>query len=403
MRKDFLINSVGIAGGQAVVLIATPFLARLYSPREFGVYAAVVAASGVVANIASLRFDAAIPAVPDEDVKPLFHLALVLSFFVSIGAVTAIGFLSANFDAVAEKIAVPLGWVGVVAALLGAANVCQAQFTRSGAFAWSATLKVVQPVVFSTVALSAVVGLNGALATAWFFALLAGVIGCRRCFSGIRLNRSIAVARKAWRYPLLSSPMALLDSVSLALPIFFIVASFGNENAGNYSQVQRLIAAPLILFGLAAGQVFFKYAGDRYRQHLPVEPLLRKTVGSLFALAAALVSVAWVIGEPLMGWILGGGWRTDRYFLLLAMAPVTFRMIVSPVSSLFLVANRIGLLGVWQGAYFLVTFVALGYASKNLTFIQFLSVFAITEFVMYLTYLAFAVMIARDQKIAMAN
>ena len=82
MRRDLLINAAGIGVGQLVVLLATPFLARIYSPSEFGQYAVLSAAAGVIATISSLRFDVALPAVSDDHVRPLFHIALALPFVV---------------------------------------------------------------------------------------------------------------------------------------------------------------------------------------------------------------------------------------------------------------------------------------------------------------------------------
>lgn len=395
MRKDLLLNSLGIGGGQAVVLMATPFLARIYSPKEFGEYAAVVAAAGVVATIASLRFDAALPAVPDDDVKPLFHIALVLAFVVSISVPLAFGPLFANATLVAEMIVVPLPWVALVAAFLSAANVCQAYFTRDGDFKRVAGMKILQPVMFAVVALAAVIGLNGALAASWLVVFLGALWWGRHALSSFDMRQSWLAARNARKYPLLSTPMALLDTASLALPLFYIVAAFGNESAGNYSQVQRLLAAPLILLGIAAAQVFYKHAGDLHRANRAVEPLMWRVILSLLGLAVLLIVTTWLVGEPMMALLLGEGWRTDLRFLLLAIAPVIFRMIVSPVSSVFLITNRIGLGSAWQASYFVVTVAVIFLTYERLDLEGYLLVLACAEFAMYLLYLILALVVVR--------
>lgn len=395
MKKDILINAVGIGGGQLVVLVATPFLTRIYSPAEFGVYAAMVAFAGIIATVASLRFDVAIPAVQDGDVKPLFHIAFALTFLVSVGVVAVLGLLSACVDVVAEMVAVPLPWVAVIAALLGATNVCQAQFTRRGDFLWVAALKVLQPVMFASVALTAVVGLSGALLVSWLLVLFCALWGCRHVFSAFDLGQSWAAVRNACKYPLLSAPMALLDTASLALPLLFIVAAFGNESAGNYSQVQRLLAAPLILLGIAAAQVFYKHAGDLHRGGRAVEPLLWRLVLTLLGLAILLVITTCLIGEPVMRLLLGEGWRTDLLFLLLAIAPMVFRMVVSPVSSVFLITDRLGLGSIWQASYFVVTVLVILVAHGRLGLEGYLLALACAELTMYLLYLILAVVAVR--------
>lgn len=398
MKKNFLINVAGIGSGQLVVLTATPFLARIYSPTEFGQYAALVASAGLIATIASLRFDAALPAVPDEDVKPLFHVALALAFVVSVGVVAGIGTMAASIEAFAQMVVAPLPCIAGIAALLGAANVCQAWFIRAGKFKWVAALKMLQPVFFTAVAFMAFIGLNGALATSWLLVLLCALWGCRLAFSSFDIRQSWVAVRSARKYPLLSAPMALLDTASLALPLLFIVASFGNDSAGNYSQVQRLLAAPLILLGIAAAQVFYKHAGDLHRSGDAVEPLMWRVVLSLLGLAVMLVIATWLIGEPVMLLLLGDGWRTDAQFLLLAIAPVVFRMVVSPVSSVFLITNRHGLGSAWQASYFAVTVGVILLAHERLALESYLVALACAELVMYLLYLILAVIAVRADK-----
>jgi len=398
MLKNLLINSLGIGGGQAIVLFATPFLARIYRPDEFGVYFAVLAAAGVIATVASLRFDAAIPAVSDDDIKPLFHIALALAFVASMGLVAAIGLLSTIFNTVAQVITPPLIWVGIIAALLGATNVCQAHFTRRGNFAWVAILKIVQPAIFAVASLAAVGGLIGALAVSWITVLLCGLWGCRRALSSFDFNRSFTAACNARKYPLLSAPMALLDTASLALPLLFIVAAYGNESAGNYSQVQRMLAAPVILLGIAVAQVFYKHAGDLHRKGDAIEPLLWRVVLSLLGVAILLTVATLLVGEPLMNLLLGAGWRTDLRFLLLATAPVIFRMVVSPVSSVFLITGRLGLGSLWQVSYFAITGSVILAAHDRLGLDGYLLALACAELGMYLLYLGLAIVAVRTDR-----
>lgn len=396
MKRDFFINAIGIGAGQMVVLVATPVLARIYSPSEFGEYAALVAAAGIIGTIASLRFDVALPAVPDGDVLPLFRAAMVLPVAVSICVAAAFSVLTNTGKSFVGMAAVPLTWLVCISALLGAANVCQAYFVRVGDFKRVAVLKVLQPVIFALVALAAVVGLNGALLASWLTVVLVALWRCGFELLSFDWRRSWQAMKAARKYPMLSVPVALLDTASLALPLFFIVAAFGNESAGNYSQVQRLLAAPLLLLGIAASQVFYKHAGDIYRSGAMVEPLMWRVVLSLFGVAIVLVIVTCVAGEPLMRLILGSRWRTDLSFLLLSVAPVLFRMVVSPVSSVFLITNRLGLGSVWQAAYFGVTVGVILFAQGNLGLEGYLLALAITELCMYVLYLILAIWAVRS-------
>lgn len=394
MRRDVIVSAAAIMGGQGVVLLMTPVLARIYTPDAFGVYAAVVAAAGVIATVAALRFDAAIPAVQEQDVRRLFHLAVLLPAAVVLVIAGAywIGGSDIPMLGSANQHAEMLLGIAMFQSMVA---VCQAMLVRSGKFERSAALRMVQPLTFVVVAATCPWGLLWALAASWIFALVFGVLVNRAALKAFSAIESLTAARRAWKYPLMSSPFALMDTLSLALPMLYIAAVFGSESAGNYSQVQRLVAAPVLLLGAAVSQVFFKHAGDLYRRDLPVEPLLWKVVTSLAAVGGLLVLVVVFCGETLLAILLGEGWRIDAGFVLLAIAPVLIRTMVSPITSVFLISDRVGLGGAWQSGYLAVVVALLVFASGRLDFEEFLAALAGCELVAYGLYLYLAVAVVR--------
>ena len=398
MRRDLLVTAIGIGGGQAIVLLATPFLARIYSPEQFGVYAALAAVAGVLATIASLRFDVSIPALDSRDVSALLPVSLALPLVVVPVALQGLAGLADVWEPAESFIGnVPMLAIAGVAIFQGLTAVAAAHCTRSGAFRDFAALRLVQPAGFALIAAASLVGLNGALVASWGLAAMLGLYGLRKAVSFVSLRDSVQAVRRQWKYPLVSAPMALLDTLSLALPVFFIISAFGKDAAGNYSQVQRLIGAPIVLAGLAIAQVFYKHAGDLYRQRGNVERLLWRVVSGLAALALSLMLFVLVAGEWVLGLLLGAGWRIDTVFIALSVAPVVFRMVASPVSSVFLLTNRIELGGFWQVLYFSATVAVLAASLQWLDFEGFLVLLAISEFLMYSLYLGLAIYVVRKK------
>lgn len=398
MKRDIFTSAIGIGAGQLILLLSTPFLARIYSPSEFGSYAALIASSSLLATVATLRFDAALPAVTNQDVKPLFQISIFLPFIISLCALIAFSMTDVVDEKLASLVVVPISWIATVGALLGATNVCQSWYTRSGNFSNVAAIKILQPIIFSLIAFSAVAGLEGALIFSWLFVLLVALFGCRKALLNIDIKLIGKALKNSRHYPLLSVPMALLDTLSLAIPIFFIISEFGESSGGNYSQVQRLLAAPLIMLGIAVGQVFFKYAGDLYRSGQSFEPLLRRIVLSLFGSGFFVLIVTYVFGEQLISFLLGDGWRNDLKFLILTILPVIFRMIVSPISNVFLITNNLKILSLWQTLYFAVTVSVLVLAKNRFDFEEYLLALCISEFIMYCIYLMFAIFVTRASR-----
>lgn len=395
MRKDAIVAAAGIAGGQGVVILSTPYLARLYSAHEFGVYAGVVAVATVVATVSSLRFDVAIPAVADHDVLPLFRVALVLPAIISVLIVATVNIFPPEKVAAFGVAPTLIGVVAAVALIQGSVAACQSLLVRRGLFVQGAILRVMQPLGFVVVAGLSLSSLPSAMLAGWILALMIALFLIRAQLLPFNWVAALAAAKRAWRYPVFSAPMALLDTLSLALPILFIVEVYGNQAAGNFSQVQRLVAAPLLLLGAAMSQVFFKHAGDLYRSGGGLQAIMIRVVSALASIGVILLGLVWMLGEPLMKLLLGDGWRTDSMFLVLVLAPVVVRMTVSPISSIFLICNRLGLGVAWQLGYFFVTAGLLAYSYNRLDFDSFLVVFLVGESFSYACYLLLAHVVSR--------
>ncbi len=397
IRRDLLLTLFGIGAGQAILLVTMPFLARAYGPAAFGTYSVIVAVAGIVATIAALRIDLAVSGAVNTDVAPLTRASLLLPLIV---VPVAIGLLAMTLHLpLAAHLPFQdrdLPMIGVIALFQGWVFVGSGLSTRFGSFAVLAAAKVAQPLVFALTALLVLDDLPLSMAIGWIVALLATVPSLRRISVRQGWHDTIAAVRRMWRFPAISTPMALLDVLALSLPLLVIASVFGERSAGNYAQVQRLIGAPLVLVATAGGQIFLKHAGDRIRSGTPVLLLLVRFVLAMLALALGVMLAVAVAGHAILTLLVGSGWRTDTVFLLLALLPVLCRVIASPVSSVLILTHRIGTLGIWQISYFAVTAFTLLIASHHLGFEGTLAAVACSEFVMYSIYLFLSVRAARD-------
>lgn len=400
MRKDFLITAIGIGGGQLVLFVFTPFLARTYTPDEFGVYAAIVALATVLASISSLRYDAAIAVVSEKSVASMAGLSILLPVLICPLLLGMLIICSQYIPAIMRVFSSGTEFlVGGIALLQGMVLSILALCARRGEFPLAAAMRMAQPVVFVAGALLVVGSLPIALGLSWLIALLLGVAILKSGSIHLGLNDMKAPALENWRFPVLFAPVSLLDNVTLTLPLLAIISVYGENQGGNYSQVQRLLGAPLLLLGMAVGQVFVKHAGDSLRRALPVWTVFRKALKSLFLSAAILLVLTYLAGEWALSLLLGPGWRTDTLFLVLVLLPILFRTCVSPLSSVFLLCKKLPLLASWQVSYFIAITIAVILGSKLDSLDAYLVALAIGELVMYAIYLGLAIMVVRRSDI----
>jgi O-antigen/teichoic acid export membrane protein len=245
-------------------------------------------------------------------------------------------------------------------------------------------LRIVQPLAFIAVALFTVPGgLPVAFAAG---VLITAAIGFAFSWRNLVEPASHGVrqiARKYWEYPLISLPPAVLDTLALSMPLLFIVQHFGEGAGGHYSQVQRFVAAPLLLCSAAISQVFYKHAGDAARAGKSTRPLMWRTVRTLLLAGSGIVVLVALIGHPVLSLLLGEGWRTDSRYLLLILLPAVFRVSVSPITTIFMLARQVRLGALWQVIYAAATWSVLTYVSARSDIDGLLIAILINEFVMY--------------------
>lgn len=382
--------------GALAQLIATPWLARLYTPLEFGFFAIFSAVASVVASASCLRHDVAILVVRDDEAASVSQLALLYVLGVAaIGGVLAAtgvpSWVSANYAAL-DDCGLQLA-VAVVGG--GALLVACGLSMRREEYVLNALMRSIQGPVYVLSALFLPFGLVNGWVAGWLFA---AVIALAYVQDQVGLASFSALRRQAFKlkhYALNLTPTFLLDSFALILPVFVIGNAYGPEVTGNYSQVTKLIGAPLLLVSAVVGQIFIERSGKLYRRGESSLPLFCRTLSVLGAVALVVLAVVGVFGDVLVGWILGAAWRTDRLFVVLISVPILCKVVVSPTTTIFLTHHRTAAIVQWQSAYFLITLLALSLAGVWLGIDGFLMVYAINELILYATYGVMAYRVAK--------
>lgn len=342
--RDAAVLSLGTAIGQAVLLVATPLLARLFAPAQFGMLAITVAIANIVSVVATLRYETVI-VVPDDDITAyeLVVLSSVLAGLVSgSGIALAIGIKIAAPHFLPEISTLWMSLSVGAGGLLGLSAIAQSWFTRKRRYVLIAAFRTIQPSANALFAIS--LGLLG-VATGLLVGqvVTAAIIGSVAAFIALRGGRSVttlSLRRTAAEFsnaPKYTLPTAAIDIATMQLPIFFITQFFGSADAGHFSMAWRILAIPMSLLGAGIGQVFFqRFALVRSRPNEARE-LLYRTWAALFLIGIFPLGAILICGEDIFRFILGAEWARAGKMASL-MAPMLFAMLVSsPTSGTFIV------------------------------------------------------------------
>lgn len=256
---DVLKLSFGTLAGRLIALAALPLSTRLYAPEDFVLLAVFLALVNTLAVVACLRLEIAIPIVEtDAEAADLLALALL----VTAGLAIVIGVPALLIpDRVAQWLGNPaiapfLWLVPLGVAMAGSYSALQYWTTRARRFGDIARTRVGQ----------ALAGVTAMLALGWLgfapFGLLLGNvlnIGAGGISLAVRALRHAPAANggirfrdlgktlhRNRRYPLLSTPEALLNIVGVQAPVLLIAAYAGTE-AGYLFLAMQVMAAPMAL------------------------------------------------------------------------------------------------------------------------------------------------------------
>lgn len=350
LPQNQFVRAVSIlAGGtltaQLLTIGATPILSRLYTPADFGLVALFVAISGILGTALTLRYETAIllPKQEDESVAVVLlcvTLALVLGALASIAAWLSPEDLKATIGIAELGVWLP---IATIAAFAGAVVATGTMWlNRQRAYKKMAQIRITQSgvAVLTAIALG-LTGLDTGLVVAQIVALL--VVAAAIIFYMMPLLKQwephtlMLVARKHLSAPKFLLPTALLDVLTMQLPVLLITAWYSTEAAGQFSMAWRILALPMTLIGSAIGQVFFQHFSQTWPDIPAARKLLFKTWMTLGLIGLLPTILLMAFGGPIFSWVFGDLWRKSGTISSI-IAPMLFAMLISsPTSSTFLV------------------------------------------------------------------
>lgn len=360
----------GTAVGQAMAILASPVLTRLYGPADFGVLTVYVSLLTLTLTVASLRYEMAIP-LPEEDSTGANLLALSLAIVIAIGLVTgcAIWLLQSQIAAWMGASALgPYLWflpLGVLAA--GVYQALSYWALRKRQFRRIAQTRVVQAVGMIAIQIA-----SGLLRAGPLGLLLGDVFG--------RFASSTTLARLLWkqdrhvlsrvdlrgirqagiryrRFPLLSSVSGLLNAAAVQLPSLLLATFYGAQVAGHFGLGQRIMAVPMSLIGQAIAQAYYSEA-SRLVQNSPasLQRLFRTTAKRLLLLGATPMVLLALTGSRLCSLVFGNAWDQAGVYLQILAMQYLAQFVVVPLAKTPTVLERQDLQMAWDaGRLALVT------------------------------------------------
>jgi O-antigen/teichoic acid export membrane protein len=372
----------GATLAQLIPALASPLIARLFTPADIGAFAFVVAVFGVLTPIACLRYDVAI-VLPEDDAEAAQLTALCI--FISTGAalLSLVALLiiwrfgSSTEAHTAAPLLLTMLPLGIL--LLSFQLVAQSWSLRVHSYQIQSRAGVAQALL-TVVAQLALILVVGGSAYALVLGTLVGYIALvlvylpvlrsavvpylRKYFSRAAV---IQAARTYARFPIYTGPYAVLGQMSVRIVVIALAAFTSARIVGQYAVAQRVIFLPVATLMAAASQIFYSRAARRLDD--PRMPHMVRTVLLVGPMVVAPFFVlVMLFAEPVFAVVFGHPWRQAGHFAAILAVPSMVKTLTAWLDRTFDIRGRQGLPLMLEAVYVVIvcgaTYLAL-HASKD--------------------------------------
>lgn len=344
----------GTTIAQGLVVLASPFLARLYAPEDFGALALFMSISSILGVVACLRYELAIM-LPETDEEAANLLAASLFFALVTSGLTLVGVLTVGETVLgwlnASSLAPYLWLLPLTVLIEGVYHALNYWNSRSKKFGRLSVSRVTNAIGTIVVQLS--VGVSG---YATSVALICGnIIGKilsvlylgkeelsvykNENLNKLSIDKTFYAVKRYKKFPFYTTWSALLNTASWQLPAFMLGAFFSPVIVGYYAFGFRMLQMPLSLIGGAIGQVYYQRASVAYAKG-ELNYLVEKVFSVLVMYGMFPVFVVFFLGEDIFSFVFGKQWSEAGVYAQIMSVWAFFWFISSPMSNLFSVVER---------------------------------------------------------------
>ena len=324
---------------QAIGLLIYPILTRLYAPEDFGLLNLFCTIVNVLVIIATAEYQYAI-VLPQEESKArsMVHVCLLMLTAVVVFVSLTIPF-AAPIAHLFKAPELAQYWWLIPFSVLGLSlwNILNYWYIRQKSFNRISGYQITQSILSASgkIGFGSLGYLQSGMIVASVLAPLLSLainIGLAwkkhmRALFSIDKAQINSVAREYVNFPKFSLPRALVNTVSIALPIWFFTPHFGLEQVGQLSLAMMATVLPFSLFARACNQVLYQRISESVQKQKSIRPLLRTFILWTSVVMIIGMSVVYIFLPQLVSIIFGARWIESadimrRLFPYLMLTPI---------------------------------------------------------------------------------
>ena len=335
---------------QAITVLASPLMTRLYTEEQIGEYTLIVTAVSMFGSVICARYDISI--VSDNEEKNVYALIkLCLGISLAVSVLVGIGY-AAYYHVLGSVSLHPISiflWIVLLLFLVGVGNVLNSYNNRYKQYG-----------LMSSAHVERAVG-KEALLIGWGFLapstlgllvsqLVNSVLGYWRQALPLRFHKKElkevtaaevgAVAKKHLKQPLFSVPATFANSFSYSSINLMVSALYGNVALAYYSMSFRMLGVPLQLISVNVSKAFFERASRDYDKTGRFTKAFLQSSAVLLAFAVPMVALLLWLAPFLFELFFGAGWGVSGVYVQYLAPMFGIRLIVGALTPTMTICKK---------------------------------------------------------------
>ncbi|MEC8273895.1 MAG: oligosaccharide flippase family protein [Bacteroidota bacterium] len=404
--KNILILLKGSVLAQLIPLIISPFITRLFSPKELGILALFSSISVILGSVVNGRYEQALVLVKTEnEAKHLTILSLLISRVVSFILFLFFIFFQPHLLNFFNEpdLSFWIYLIPVVVFSIGAYNTLNYYELRKKNFKNIANSEIYRSTSFATIQLSFPLlksGLFGLIIGKIISSLIAPFYLWKVSkFEIVKVNTSLLLilAKRFIDFPKYTNLSILLNNLSVNTINLLIPVLYSTSLLGLYSLMYKVLAAPFAFLGNTINQVFLEEVVRQKNELGQAYKLTKRMVIQLTLVSILFFGGAFFIIEDLFAFVFGEDWRMSGVYAKYLIPFFMFKFIASPLTSIHTAFEKQKLSFNLQLIMFVLSMGSLLYAHIKLWgFEQYLLLFSVVMSIFYVCRVIIILNIAKN-------
>lgn len=370
IKSEFFWNVTTLMRGtlvaQAIPILLSPVITRIYSPLHFGIFTLFVSLVNIGAIIINGKLESTLFINSEEKHDDILQMLYTVQAFIFV-LITVIFcvFLFFNWLDYYYLWLIPIaiffaGWYVFIFALLSTQK--QFKLIANGKMLKGLSIGIG----------SILLGLNGQLIFGLIYSFVFGQIleviylvhktptlTLTQPFSAFKnFGESFSLIKKYRKYPLIFLPAALLQRSTMEMPVFFMNRLVDEMAIGQFGLMKRIIAAPVGIVTRTLGDVIRQKIGLNIQKKNSNKSLLFKHLG-ITALTGIIPTVFLMLFSPfIFSFIFGEEWRTAGEYLQILAPLFLLQLMVNPLGAITLLNEKQEMAFLLHFGHFVLTFIA---------------------------------------------